>query len=82
LVERAADVADLSIKAHARVLRHARGYKLANDGHDTRAIQAYLGHAIFRTRRAIPPWRRNGSGNSLGTDEEDLGISRTPEGLR
>jgi site-specific recombinase XerD len=24
--------------------RHACGYKLANDGHDTRAIQAYLGH--------------------------------------
>jgi hypothetical protein len=24
------------------MLRHACGYKLANDGHDTRAIQAYL----------------------------------------
>jgi type 1 fimbriae regulatory protein FimE len=31
------------------MLRHACGYKLANDGHDTRAIQAYLGIAIFRT---------------------------------
>ena len=28
----------------AHMLRHACGYKLANDGHDTRAIQAYLGH--------------------------------------
>jgi site-specific recombinase XerD len=37
-------VADLGIKAHAHMLRHACGYKLANDGHDTRAIQAYLGH--------------------------------------
>jgi hypothetical protein len=37
-------MADLGIKAHAHMLRHARGYKLANDGHDTRAIQAYLGH--------------------------------------
>jgi integrase len=37
LVERAAIAADLGIKAHAR---HACGYKLANDGHDTRAIQA------------------------------------------
>jgi len=27
------------------MLRHACGYKLANDGHDTRAIQHYLGHA-------------------------------------
>jgi type 1 fimbriae regulatory protein FimE len=26
------------------MLRHGCGYKLANDGHDTRAIQAYLGH--------------------------------------
>jgi type 1 fimbriae regulatory protein FimB/type 1 fimbriae regulatory protein FimE len=26
------------------MLRHAAGYKLANDGHDTRAIQHYLGH--------------------------------------
>jgi type 1 fimbriae regulatory protein FimB/type 1 fimbriae regulatory protein FimE len=25
------------------MLRHACGYKLANDGHDTRAIQDYLG---------------------------------------
>jgi type 1 fimbriae regulatory protein FimE len=26
------------------MLRHARGYKLANDGHDTRSLQAYIGH--------------------------------------
>jgi type 1 fimbriae regulatory protein FimE len=26
------------------MLRHACGYKLANDGHDTRSLQAYLGH--------------------------------------
>ena len=25
-------------------LRHAYGYALANRGHDTRALQAYLGH--------------------------------------
>jgi type 1 fimbriae regulatory protein FimB/type 1 fimbriae regulatory protein FimE len=25
-------------------VRHACGYKLANDGHDTRALQHYLGH--------------------------------------
>jgi site-specific recombinase XerD len=43
-VERSAIVADLGIKAHAHMLRHACGYKLANDGHDTHAIQAYLGH--------------------------------------
>ena len=26
------------------MLRHSAGYKLANDGHDTRSIQQYLGH--------------------------------------
>jgi type 1 fimbriae regulatory protein FimE len=25
-------------------LRHATGFKLANDGVDTRSLQAYLGH--------------------------------------
>jgi integrase len=44
MVERAAIVAKLAIKTHAHMLRHACGYKLANDGHDTRSLQAYLGH--------------------------------------
>jgi type 1 fimbriae regulatory protein FimB/type 1 fimbriae regulatory protein FimE len=26
------------------MLRHACGFKLANEGHDARAIQQYLGH--------------------------------------
>src|SRR5215475_375567 len=29
---------------HAHMIRHACGFKLANDGHDTRALQDYLGH--------------------------------------
>ena len=36
MVERAAAAVDLGIKAHAHMLRHACGYKLANDGIDTR----------------------------------------------
>jgi type 1 fimbriae regulatory protein FimB/type 1 fimbriae regulatory protein FimE len=32
------------LKVHPHMLRHACGYKLANDGRDTRAIQDYLGH--------------------------------------
>jgi integrase len=44
MVERAGGQAKLSFKAHPHMLRHACGYKLANDGHDTRALQAYLGH--------------------------------------
>jgi integrase len=44
LVERAAETAELEINAHPHMLRHACGFKLANDGVDTRALQAYLGH--------------------------------------
>jgi site-specific recombinase XerD len=44
VVERTAQAAGLGIKVHAHMLRHACGYKLANDGVDTRTIQAYLGH--------------------------------------
>jgi len=29
---------------HLHMLRHSCGYALANRGHDTRALQAYLGH--------------------------------------
>ena len=29
---------------HPHMLRHSIGFKLANDGQDTRAIQHYLGH--------------------------------------
>jgi type 1 fimbriae regulatory protein FimB/type 1 fimbriae regulatory protein FimE len=36
--------AKLPFPVHPHMLRHACGYKLANDGHDTRAIQHYLGH--------------------------------------
>jgi integrase len=44
LVSRACEAAGLEIKAHPHMLRHACGFKLANDGVDTRALQAYLGH--------------------------------------
>jgi site-specific recombinase XerD len=44
MVQRAGTGAKFSFKAHPHMLRHACGYKLANDGHDTRALQAYLGH--------------------------------------
>lgn len=63
MIERASDAADLGIKAHAHMLRHGCGYKLANDGVDTRALQAYLGHRnIQNTTRytALAPDRFKG----------------------
>jgi site-specific recombinase XerD len=44
MVERAGREAKFAFKAHPHMLRHACGYALANKGHDTRALQAYLGH--------------------------------------
>jgi type 1 fimbriae regulatory protein FimE len=42
------------------MLRHGTRYKLANDGHDSRAIQGYLGHrSLVSTQRymALAPDR-------------------------
>ena len=44
LIERAGESAKLGFKPHPHMLRHACGFALANKGHDTRALQAYLGH--------------------------------------
>jgi site-specific recombinase XerD len=44
MLERAAKDARLPLKVHPHMLRHACGYKLANDGVDTRSLQSYLGH--------------------------------------
>jgi integrase len=63
MIERAAIKAGLGIKAHAHMLRHACGFKLAADGVDTRALQAYLGHRnIGNTVRytALAPTRFKG----------------------
>ena len=44
IVARAGEIAKLDKPVHPHQLRHACGYYLANQGHDTRAIQDYLGH--------------------------------------
>jgi len=44
LIARAGQQAKLGFSVHPHMLRHACGFKLANDGHDTRALQHYLGH--------------------------------------
>jgi site-specific recombinase XerD len=52
--------AGFPFQVHAHMLRHAAGYKLAGDGHDTRSIQNDLGHRnIQHTVRytELPPTR-------------------------
>ena len=44
IVARAGKLAGLPFVPHPHQLRHACGYYLAAKGHDTRAIQDYLGH--------------------------------------
>jgi type 1 fimbriae regulatory protein FimB/type 1 fimbriae regulatory protein FimE len=44
IVARAGVVAKIGMPIHPHMLRHSTGFKLANDGRDTRSIQHYLGH--------------------------------------
>ena len=44
IIARAGRSAKLPFSIHPHMLRHGAGYKLANDGQDTLAIQQYLGH--------------------------------------
>ncbi len=44
MIARAGAEAGIGFPVHPHQLRHAAGFKLANAGHDTRAIQHYLGH--------------------------------------
>ncbi|MBY0544263.1 MAG: tyrosine-type recombinase/integrase [Gammaproteobacteria bacterium] len=44
IIARAGEKAELGLALHPHMLRHSTGFKLANDGRDTRSIQHYLGH--------------------------------------
>ena len=44
MIARTGEAAGLPFPAHPHMLRHSTGYKLANDGHDTRSLAHYLGH--------------------------------------
>jgi type 1 fimbriae regulatory protein FimB/type 1 fimbriae regulatory protein FimE len=63
IVARAGEVAEIGFPTHPHQLRHATGYYLASKGHDTRSIQAYMGHRnIQHTVRytELSPERFNG----------------------
>jgi type 1 fimbriae regulatory protein FimB/type 1 fimbriae regulatory protein FimE len=48
IIARAGEHADFDFTIHPHMLRHSTGFYLANLGHDTRAIQSYLGHANIK----------------------------------
>ena len=43
MVQRTGVAAKIPFPVHPHMLRHSTGYKLANDGHDTRSLAHYLG---------------------------------------
>lgn len=49
MLERVGIEAGFPWKPHPHQLRHACGYKLANDTRDTRMIQDYLGHRSIQS---------------------------------
>ena len=44
MIQRTGKAARLPFQVHPHMLRHSTGYKLANDGQDTRSLAHYLGH--------------------------------------
>jgi site-specific recombinase XerD len=48
IVREAGKLPKLDVEAHPHMLRHATGYMLANQGTETRLIQAFLGHKDIR----------------------------------
>jgi integrase len=61
MLARLGEGAKIGFPIHPHMLRHGTGYKLANDGVDTRAIQDYLGHKSIATRYATRGCRPSGS---------------------
>jgi site-specific recombinase XerD len=56
VIKRIGERAGFAFPVHCHMLRHACGYALANAGHDTRALQDWLGHrSIQHTVRYTAP---------------------------
>jgi Phage integrase family len=85
LVERAGTAAGFAFKEHSHMLRHACGFALADAGHDTRSLQAYLGHRNIQHTSGTPSWRRTGSrisGGSWHGNQPELETTRSASAVR
>ena len=47
LIKRIGERAGFAFPVHVHMLRHGCGYALANKGHDTRALQDWLGPSVY-----------------------------------
>lgn len=68
LVQRAGETAALPFPVHPHMLRHAKGFQLAQKGTDTRAIQGYLGHRDIKSTTIyteLAPDRFKGFGKDI-----------------
>jgi type 1 fimbriae regulatory protein FimE len=68
IVARAGLLAGIELSVHPHMLRHAKGFQLANNGIDTRAIQAYFGHKNIQHTVAytqLDPSRFKGFGKDV-----------------
>jgi type 1 fimbriae regulatory protein FimB len=63
--------AALPLLAHPHKLRHACGFALANQGADTRLIQAYLGHRNIQHTVRYTATNRQGSRNYGGRSSDE-----------
>jgi type 1 fimbriae regulatory protein FimE len=66
MVQRTGKAAKLPFQVHPHMLRHSTGYKLANDGQDTRSLAHYLGHRNLQSTArytALAPDRFRGFWN-------------------
>jgi site-specific recombinase XerC len=77
-IARTGEAVKLPFSVHPHMLQHSTSYKLANDGHDTRALQHYMGHKTSCTRFDTPKWRLIGAGIFGRTDN----CSKTKPDLR
>jgi site-specific recombinase XerD len=59
MVARLGAAAKLSLMAHPHMLRQACGFQLANQGTDTRTLQAYLGHRNIQLQDLRPTESKN-----------------------
>ena len=82
MIERASIAADLGIKVRAHMLRHACGYKLAGDGVDTRALQAYLGHRNIQNTTRYTALAPDVASKGFGRTRRPAGGSALPRGFR